>query len=59
MEIYGKIWMFWFSTLGFGGTVEDPNNRKNSKKLILLLYVMVDYFLEIFKKKTICVCFSI
>jgi len=32
VEAYGKKWTFWFSTLGFGGTAEDPSNRMFSSK---------------------------
>lgn len=47
MAVYGRISMFWFSTLGFGGTAEDLNNRELSSAIstkfssIILLCVYI------------------
>jgi hypothetical protein len=33
VETYGKTWMFWFSTLGFGGTVQIRKNSIKNKNI--------------------------
>ena len=42
MATYGKIWTFWFSTLGFGGTVLDLLNSMSFIKSFIFVSILCE-----------------